>query len=183
MRAIAYSTDSDSLFLSKKNTGDVIDTTYVFTAEKANPAKLLKSKAGKSESTIECTVATGSGKIYKDVKLYGFSDSSVKIINGNNSKEILIKDIRSINFEGTGFWKGALYGSGGALFLGFIIGTLDSTGEYLLDGMKLGLALTVPLAIIGGLTSKKDKYYDMSKLDLETKRKKIKQLIKQYSKK
>lgn len=181
MTAYAYSFNSDSLLFLKKNIDDVNDSTYEYTANKAKSAKLLKSKAGKSEATIECTVAIGSSKIYKDVKLFVFSDSSVKILNGNKSREILIKDIRSIKFEGPGFWKGALYGSGGALFIGFILGTLDTTYEYLWDGMKLGLALTVPLAIIGGLTIKKDKNYNLSKLNLESKRKKIKQLIRQNS--
>ena len=95
---------------------------------------------------------------------------------------IPVRDIRSVKLNNSGFWKGARYGAGGALAIGLIIGLTDTTGEYLWDGIKIGLLLAIPLGIGTGIfyEIKIDKEFDLSKLDFQAKRKKIKYIIRTF---
>ncbi len=172
-----YSYNTGSLEYLVKSTVSNTCTTYKKMNVSDSAVKALMVTA------YECTVTTNSMKVYKNVKLSELSDSAVKIFIGNKPKEIYIKDIRSVKFGNGGFWKGARIGAAGAVVIGLIIGLIDSTGEYLWDGIKIGLVLAVPLGI--GLSIfyevKNDGVYDLSKLDFQAKRKKVKLLIKMYS--
>lgn len=140
----------------------------------------IKKEPLKAYTKNECSVLMLSGKIYIDVRISGMSDSSVNILKNKRPEIILIKDISSIKIEGKGFWKGALIGGGAALMLGFIAGNLDTTGEYLWDGMKIGIALVLPLAIVGGIFESKDTVYDMRAMEFSMKKKQIKYLMRYY---
>jgi hypothetical protein len=177
INSISYSYNSDSLVSLKKSTADSADKTYNSAIISDSAVKALPITA------LECTVTTNSMKIFKNVKLSELSDSTVKIFIGSKTKEIHIKDIRTIDFNQGGFWKGAIDGAAGALVLGLILGLLDSTGAYLWDGIKIGLVLAVPLGIGLGIfyEVKNDGVYDLSKLDFKAKRKKVKLLINKYS--
>ena len=162
----AYSYNSNLLLFSKKSTVEITDTTK------------------------KCSLRIISKKNYTDIYIFGLSDSSVKISNGEYSKEILIRDVKSITFKGSGFWKGAAIGGGIGLLAGILLGA--SLAEMCDDGdncktqttISGGFIVGVPFALIGGLigsASAKDKIYDLSRLDFVSKRKKIKFLIKEYS--
>ena len=172
----AHSNNSDSVVSLKKNTAESADTSYL--------SADVKDSAVKAEriTVTDCTITTNSFIVYKNVKLSELSDSSVKIFIGSKSREILIRDIRSVKFPKSGFWKGARYGAGGALAIGLIIGLTDTTGEYLWDGIKIGLLLAIPLGISTGIfyEIKIDKKFDLSKLDFQAKRKKIKYIIRTF---
>ena len=173
----AYSYNPDSLVTLKKIFAERADTNYIRAVVSDSAVKAIPVTA------LECTVTTNSMKVYKNVKLSELSDSTVKIFTGSKSKEIFIKDIRSVSFNKGGFWKGLKQGAGGALFIGLLIGLIDSTGEYLWDGVKIGLLLAVPLGIgLGTYYEVNNKgEYDLSKLDFQEKRKKVKLLINKYS--
>lgn len=79
------------------------DTTDRFTSD---TAVFIKSYSKNTHKTSECTVITLTGKIYKDAR---------------------ITDL----MEWKGFWKSTLHGTCGALLIGFIAGSIDSTGECL----------------------------------------------------
>lgn len=153
---------------------------YTFSADSAVFIREIKKVPLKAYTKNECTVLMLSGKIYNDVRISGMSDSSVNILTNKRTKIILIKDISTLIIDGRGFWKGALLGGGAALMLGFIAGNLDTTGEYLWDGMKIGIALVLPLAIVGGIFESKDTVYDMRTLDFNMKKKQIKYLMRYY---
>ena len=153
---------------------------------------LKKSIVEITDTTYECTIVTGSKCIYKAAELYVLSDSSVIILRGDVKTEILIKDIRSIKFKGRGFWKGAVIGGGIGFGIGFIAGAnatdalYAGTQDHSVAGLGIlfGVIFAVPSGLIGGGIQSllaKDKYYDLSNLDFEAKRKKIKQLINEYS--
>ncbi len=171
-----YSNNSDSNVFLKINTAESADTTLKGTLVSDSAVKAL------SVTSLYCTVTTNSFKVYKNVKLSELSDSSVKIFIGSKSKEIPVRDIRSVKLNNSGFWKGARYGAGGALAIGLIIGLTDTTGEYLWDGIKIGLLLAIPLGIGTGIfyEIKNDKEFDLSKLDFQAKRKKIKYIIRTF---
>ena len=172
----AHSNNSDSVVSLKKNTAESADTSYL--------SADVKDSAVKAEriTVTDCTITTNSFIVYKNVKLSELSDSSVKIFIGSKSKEIPVRDIRSVKLNNSGFWKGARYGAGGALAIGLIIGLTDTTGEYLWDGIKIGLLLAIPLGISTGIfyEIKIDKKFDLSKLDFRAKRKKIKYIIRTF---
>lgn len=153
---------------------------YTISADSAVFIREVKKEPIKAYTKNECTVMMLSGKIYNDVRISGMSDSSVNILKNKRPEIILIKDISSIKMEGKGFWKGALIGGGAALMLGFIAGNLDTTGEYLWDGIKLGMALVLPLAIVGGIFESKDTVYEMRAMDFRMKKKQIKYLLRYY---
>ena len=140
----------------------------------------VKKVTARTHIKSECSVMTLSGKFYKDVRIRGLSDSTLKIYKNSKSKEILLKDISSVKIEGRGFWRGALIGVSGALLVGLIAGNLDTTGEYLWDGMKLGMALALPLAIAGGIFESKDTVYDMRAMDVRRKKKELKYIFRYY---
>jgi hypothetical protein len=179
---------ADSLKSEKDNSSETYKIDSVAATDNINRVsadsavfiKEVKMKPLKAYTKNECTVLTLSGKIYNNVRISGMSDSSVNILKNKRPEIILIKDISSIKIEGKGFWKGALIGGGAALMLGFIAGNLDTTGEYLWDGMKLGMALVLPLAIVGGIFESKDTVYDMRAKDLRMKKKQIKYLLRNY---
>lgn len=156
------------------------DTVIKAKADSSVFISFVKKVTARTHITNECTVITLSGKFYKDVRITGLSDSTLKIYKNSKSKEILLKDISSVKIEGRGFWKGALLGSGGGLLIGFIAGNLDTTGEYLWDGMKLGMALALPLAIVGGIFESKDTVYDMRAMDIKRKKKELKYIFRYY---
>jgi len=163
----AYSNNADSI-LSKKNT-ELTDT------------------------TTECTVKTVSKVTYKEVNLFGLSDSTVNILKENLSKEILIKDIKSIKFKGGGFWNGALIGAGTAFVLGYVTVALADTadeefknGSVFLNGLLVGAAFTLPLGLLGGLIGAvvpKDHIFNFKKPDFEANRMTLKYIFKKYSNK
>jgi hypothetical protein len=144
-----------------------------------------------SDTTYKCTVTADSKNKYSDIQIHGLSDSSITVLKDDYSKEILIKDIQSIKFNGRGFMKGAAIGGGIGFVLGAIIGAqgvnLGSDGSAagsFHGAVGLGFALGVPFGLIGGglgALFAEDKFYDLSKLDFESKRKQIKYLIKEYS--
>ena len=152
---------------------------------------LKNSIAEISDTTYKCTIFTFSKNIYKDANLSGLSDSTVRILRGESSTEIHINDIKSIKFKGRGFLSGAAVGGGIGFLLGAIAGavgsSLGSDGSY--DGslggaIGVGALFAVPFALIGGgigVLLSEDKFYDLSKLDFEAKRKRIKNLIIKYS--
>lgn len=156
------------------------DTVIRATSDSAVFNRSGKNVTARTHITNECTVMTFSGKFYKDVRITGISDSTVKLYKNSKSKEILLKDISSVKIEGRGFWRGALIGVSGALLVGLIAGNLDTTGEYLWDGMKLGMALALPLAIVGGIFESKDTVYDMRAMDVKRKKKELKYLFRYY---
>jgi len=172
----AHSNNSDSVVSLKKYTAESADTSYL--------SADVKDSAVKAEriTVTDCTITTNSFIVYKNVKLSELSDSSIKIFIGNKSKVIPVRDIRSVKLNNSGFWKGARYGAGGAMAIGLIIGLIDTTGEYLWDGIKIGLLLAIPLGIGTGIfyEIKKDKEFDLSKLDFQAKRKKIKYIIRTF---
>lgn len=172
----AYSYSSDSVVSLKKFSAERADTCENRTAFSDSAVKALPV------TSLECTVTANSMKVYKNVKLSESGDSAVKIFIGNKTKEILIKDIRSVIFNKGGFWKGARDGAAGGMVIGLIIGLLDSTGEYIWDGIKIGLLLAVPLSIGTGIfyEIKNEGEYDLSKLDFQAKRKKIKHIIRTF---
>lgn len=169
----AYSYSSDSVVSLNKNNAESTDTSEIGTAVSDSAVKAL------SVTSLECTVTTNTLRVYKNVKISESGDSAVKIFIGSKTKEILIRDIRSVNFNIGGFWKGARDGAAGGMLIGLIIGLLDSTGEYLWDGIKIGLLLAIPLSIGTGIyyEIKNEGEYDLSKLDFKAKRKKIKNII------
>lgn len=153
---------------------------------------VLKSKIFKaiSDTTYDCTVVTGSRSIYKKVNLYGLKDSTLRMLDGEFSEEVHIKDIRTIKFHARGFWRGAAIGGG----LGFVLGAIGgadgisfgdgsnegSFGEAFLGGFILG----IPFALIGGglgALFADDQFYDLSNLNFETKRRVVGYLVKEYS--
>ena len=163
-----------------QDTAVVTDNINKVYADSAVFIKAVSNKSLKAHTNNECTVITLSGKIYNDVKISEKNDSSVSILKGNKSKIILMKDISSIKIKGNGFWKGAFLGASGALLLGFLAGTIDTTYEYLWDGMKIGMALALPFAIIGGIFESKDKVYDHWSKDIRMKKKEIKYILRNY---
>lgn len=179
---------ADSLKYEKDNSGETylkdsaaaVDSINRVYSDSAVFIKAVKNKPLKAYTKSECTVMTLSGKIYNDVRISGMNDSSMNILKNNKSKSLLLKDISSIKIKGRGFWKGALVGAGGALLLGFIAGNLDTTGDYLWDGMKIGIALALPLAIVGGIFESKDTVYDMRAMDISMKKKQVKYLLRYY---
>lgn len=152
-------------------------------------AILLLKKPEIKNNPYDCTVVTGSRSIYEDVKLFGLNDSSVLIMKDEVSREILIKDIKSLKFKGRGFWKGAIIGGAIGFALGFWLGAELSTidhdePDYLGAGTGGGLLFGIPSALIGGglgALFADDIFYDLSNLDFKAKRKKLKSLIKEYS--
>jgi len=124
------------------------------------------------------------------VKIFGLSDSSVKILKGEVSIEIPINDIKSITFKGSGFWKGVAIGGGIGLLTGILFG---ASNTEICDGQNgcavqftaiAGLIFAIPSALIGGglgVLLAKDKIHYLSNLNFEAKRKKVKNIIKEYS--
>ncbi len=172
----AESYSIDSIVSLKKYSAESVDT--------SNDRNIIRDSASKAikVTLAECTLTTNTMRVYKNVKLSESGDSAVKVFIGSKTKEILIRDIRSVNFNKGGFWKGARDGAAGGLVIGLIIGLLDSTGEYLWEGIKIGLLLAVPLSIGTGIfyEIKNDGEYDLSKLDFQAKRKKIKHIIRTF---
>ncbi|MBK8552393.1 MAG: hypothetical protein IPL53_15525 [Ignavibacteria bacterium] len=148
---------------------------------------ILKNKTFKaiSDTTYDCTVVTGSRSIYKDVNLYGLKDSTLRMLDGEFSEEVHIKDIRTIRFHARGFWRGAAIGGG----LGFVLGAIGGADGIYGEGsigqaLGVGIILGVPFALIGGglgALFADDQFYDLSNLNFETKRRVVGYLLKEYS--
>lgn len=172
--------EKDNPVFTYNNDSAATENIYTFSADSAVFIREIKKVPLKAYTKNKCTVLMLSGKIYNDVRISGMSDSSVNILKNKRTKILLIKHISTIIIDGRGFWKGALLGGGAALMLGFIAGNLDTTGEYLWDGMKIGIALVLPLAIAGGIFESKDTVYDMRTLDFSMKKKQIKYLMRYY---
>lgn len=163
----AYSNNKGGFLIIKNASSEITDTTY------------------------ECTVVSVSKTIFAGANLCGLSDSSVTVLRGGSSTEILIKDIRSVKFKGRGFWKGAAIGSGIGFVLGFLAGASLSvslsegnTPPVIGPGTAIGALFAVPFGLIGGglgVLFTEDKFYNLSKLDFDEKRKKVRYLIIKYS--
>lgn len=171
--SLTFSKDSSSLNFLKETVRNDSAHSAVFKYDQ-------EKEYFKKHTMRECTLTTVSGKIFSDVRLSGLNDSTVTLLKKCKSKVVFIKDIRTLKINGRGFWRGALMGSGSALLLGFIAGNLDTTGQYLWDGMKIGLALVLPLAIIGGIFESKDTVYDISAMNIKEKKRSLKYLFSKY---
>lgn len=144
-----------------------------------------------TDTTHDCSVVMNSFVKYENVNLSGFNDSTVRILVKDSSKELKIDDIRSITFNGSGFWKGAAIVGGIGFVLGAIMGAqgvnLGSDGSV--DGsfgsaIGWGVIIAVPFGLIGGgfgALLAEDQFYDLSKMNSKTKRKKVAKLIREYS--
>ena len=200
----AYSNNADSI--SSGRNSEITDSTYFNNSDSLSTLKSAEitdttslnsdslssiTRVELTDTTEKCTIITKSNK-YPGVKIYGFGNSSVKILASKFTREIQIKDIRSIKFKGGGFWKGALIGGGAAFFLGLLpymifndtaASSQENNNNLLLGGVAIGTGLALPFALVGGLIGQKDKEFDFKKLNYYSKKETIRHLIKEYSKK
>ena len=166
----------------------IFSDSYSFNSE----ALIFSYTSEKKDNPLEITVVTGSNKIYRDVKLAEIIDSNILISKDTASSKIHIEDIKSIKIKGRGFWTGAAVGGVIGFGIGFFAGANATDALYagtqdhsiLGLGILLGVIFAVPAGLIGGgiqslLTE--DKYYDLCKLDFEAKRKKLKNLMREFS--
>ncbi|HMS32521.1 MAG TPA: hypothetical protein PKC91_00400 [Ignavibacteria bacterium] len=150
-----YSQNSDTSILSKKRNIILKDTSYL------------------------CTVITNSRSVYKDVNMFGLKDSTVRFLKEDISVKLNIKEIRTVKFRGAGFMKGAFIGYGIGFVSGFILGgqSFGYSGSFKFGNAMLGgFIIGIPFALIGGGLGSlfaEDKLYDLGKMDLESKRKKL----------
>lgn len=132
-----------------------------------------------------CTIITNSRSVYKDVNMFGLKDSSVKFLKDDITGKLKIDDIRTVKFRGAGFMKGALIGYGIGFVSGFIIGGQDfgySNNFKFGNAMLGGFIVGIPFALIGGGLGSlfaEDKLYDLGKMDIEAKRKKLLYIMKE----
>lgn len=156
-------------------------------SQKSDTSLLLKKKTFILKDTAnDCTIITSSRSVYKDVNMFGLKDSTVRFLKDDLTGKLMINDIRTIKFKGTGFWRGALIGYGIGFVSGFIIGCYDLgfSNEFKFgDGFAVGFLIGIPFALVGGGLGSlfaEDKLYDMGNMNLEAKRKKIMYLMKEY---
>lgn len=171
--SIKYSENSSSVYKPKE----------IFVKDTAYSAQLnydQKEKYIKTHTLRECRLTMVSGKVYSNVRLSGLNDSTVIVLKNGNAKVIFIKNISSIKISGSGFWKGAMLGSGSALLIGFFAGTIDTSYEHLWDGMKIGLALALPLAIVGGIIESNEALYYLRNMNTDEKKKSFEYLFRKY---
>ncbi|MDQ3020286.1 MAG: hypothetical protein M3R36_06920 [Bacteroidota bacterium] len=140
------------------------------------------------DTTSECKIITNSRSTYKDVQLFGLSDSTVKILKNGVTRELQINEIRILKFTGRGFGKGALIGGGIGFVMGFIIGGQNlgySNNDFSFGkGIAGGFLIGVPFFFMGGglgALFAENKLYDLGNMDLLSRKNKINLLIKEYS--
>lgn len=147
----------------------------------------IKKNVYITDTTHECTVITSSRSVYEDVVIYGLSDSSVKVLKQDVSKELLIREIRTIKFHPRGFQKGALIGAGIGFAVGFIVGGQGlgfSKNFKFGEGVLVGMITALPICLIGGgigALFAGSHLYDLGNMDLKSKREKVSYLIKEFS--
>jgi len=153
------------------------DTLYI----SKNKSVILKDTAD------DCTVVTSSRSVYKDINLFLLKDSTVRFLKDDVSGKLNIIDIRTIKFKGRGFMKGAVIGYAIGFVSGFIAGcqNFGFSNEFNFgNGMLGGFIVGIPFALIGGglgALFAEDKFFDLSNMDLNAKRKKILFLMKEYA--
>jgi len=134
-----------------------------------------------TDTTYSCMITTIKGMVYKDVNIFGLSDSSFKILQKDSVKELMIKDVSIIKFYRRGFWTGALAGAGTAFAIGLLAGKGYSSGDGSQD-YKIGnvlavtIILSVPLGLIGGgigVLFARDHLYVLNNKDFKEKEKRL----------
>lgn len=127
--------------------GDTIDT------------ESRKATYIKQDTTEECDIYLSHGKKLTDVHMVYENDSTLKVIRNSESRLISIAGIRKIVFKPSApFGKGYLAGSAFGFVLGFVPfafskggGHPDFSGPGV--GIVVGLVLSVPCGLIGGVAS------------------------------
>ena len=113
----------------------------------------------KQDTTVECDVYLSGGKKLTDVQMVFENDSTLKVIRNTEFRLIGIRGIRKIVFKPSApFGKGYLVGSAFGFVLGFVPlaftkggGHPDFSGPGV--GLVVGLILSVPCGLIGGVAS------------------------------
>ena len=113
----------------------------------------------KQDTTGECDIYFSGGKKLTDVQMVYENDSALKVIRNSESRLIGIAGIRKIVFKPSApFGKGYLVGSAFGFVLGFVPlafskggGHPDISGPGV--GLIVGLVLSVPCGLIGGVAS------------------------------
>ncbi len=138
------------------------------------------------DTSYLCTIITNSRSVYKDVNMFGLKDSTVKFLKDDITGKLKIDEIRTVKFRGAGFMKGALIGYGIGFVSGFILGgqSFGYSGSFKFGNAMIGgFIIGIPFALIGGGLGSlfaEDKLYDLGKMDLEAKRKKLMYLMKEF---
>lgn len=111
----------------------------------------------KIDTTSECDIYFHNKKVLNNVQLIEESDSTVKVIRGDQSKIINIAAIRKIVFKTPApFGKGYLIGSGIGFLIGFFPLAFTRGGGHpdiggFGAGVIFGLICSVPAGLIGGI--------------------------------
>ncbi len=107
-----------------------------------NNNQIIISSSEITDTTYSCMITTIKGMVYKEVNIFGLSDSSFKILQKDSVKELMIKDVSKIKFYRRGFWKGTRVG----IAIGFALVLLAGKGFTTGDGSRkydIGTAFAV----------------------------------------
>ena len=146
VNSIKFVLNSD-VELSDYLDGDTIDTDS------------RKATYVKQDTTEECDIYLSGSKKLTDVHMVYENDTLLKVIRNSESRLISIAAIRKIVFKPSApFGKGYLVGSAFGFVLGFVPfaftkggGHPDFSGPGV--GLVVGLVLSVPCGLIGGVAS------------------------------
>lgn len=125
----------------------------------------------KIDTTAECILYFHNKKVYNNVQLIVDTDSTLKVIKGDQSKIINIAGIRKIVFKPPApFGRGYLIGSGIGFLSVFIPLALfidKGTENYsgIGAGIIFGLVCSVPAGLIGGIVGVLSAYDDVYLFD------------------
>jgi hypothetical protein len=136
-------------------------------------------------TTDECDIFLKNRSSYKNVNMISLSDTTLEISKMGVKRFIGVNQINKIRFSsGSGFWTGALIGSGVSTLGWLIAGLAIGHGEGLPYALLYGLVSLLPSALVGGLiglvATPEDYLYDISGGNPNARLKRLKYIMQKH---
>lgn len=110
----------------------------------------------KIDTTAECILYFNNKKVYNNVQLIVDTDTTLRVVKGDQSKIVNIAGIRKIVFKSPApFGRGYLYGSSIGFAFGFFTLAFNRSGGENIGGVGpgilFGLLCSIPAGLVGGI--------------------------------